>query len=322
MIRKFIIFFVVLSMAPFMSSAEDPSVSANLSSDTIMIGDQIKLDINIQTLKTGSTQYMVASDGQFILPGIEVLAFKADTSIDESTKNYHFSYLITSFDSGSYMIPGIPILSIPGIPNDTLYTNPLHLRVNIPPVDTTASVKDIKAPINTPFSISELRPYRWYFAGIILLILLIVLAVRFFRKKNKPEEKPEERIPPHEKALKQLDYLKAEKLWQRGAIKEHYTILSDAVRVYIEERYQIDAMESITSEILYKFRKYAYDDSLLLELLEDLLQLSDLVKFAKEDPSPAENETNLNKAYIFIEKTWNGSALPGVENNEKESRNV
>ncbi|MCK4919731.1 MAG: hypothetical protein KAS71_01720, partial [Bacteroidales bacterium] len=37
--------------------------------------------------------------------------------------------------------------------------------------------------------------------------------------------------------------------------------------------------------------------------LEDLLNLSDLVKFAKENPDPSENETHLSQAYIFVEKT-------------------
>ncbi len=73
--------------------------------------------------------------------------------------------------------------------------------------------------------------------------------------------------------------------------------------MYIEERFEIPAMESITSEILEDFKKYSYDDDYLLEILENMLNLSDLVKFAKEDPSPTENETNLSQAYILIEKT-------------------
>ena len=79
--------------------------------------------------------------------------------------------------------------------------------------------------------------------------------------------------------------------------------LSDTVRAYIEDRYGIAAMESVTYEILDNFKQYSYDDEMLIEMLESLLNLSDLVKFAKENPNAAENEIHLNQAYIFVEKT-------------------
>jgi hypothetical protein len=71
----------------------------------------------------------------------------------------------------------------------------------------------------------------------------------------------------------------------------------------MEERFEIPAMESVTSDILRDFKTHSWEDESLLEILESLLQLSDLVKFAKEDPLPADNEMNLNNAYIFVEKT-------------------
>jgi len=52
------------------------------------------------------------------------------------------------------------------------------------------------------------------------------------------------------------------------------------------------------------FRKSNRDDSLLDEMLKELLELADLVKFAKEDPLPIDNQTNLNNAYIFVQKTY------------------
>ena len=46
------------------------------------------------------------------------------------------------------------------------------------------------------------------------------------------------------------------------------------------------------------------EDSLLDEMLKELLELADLVKFAKEDPLPMDNQTNMNNAYIFVQKTY------------------
>jgi hypothetical protein len=46
------------------------------------------------------------------------------------------------------------------------------------------------------------------------------------------------------------------------------------------------------------------EDNLLDEMLRELLELADLVKFAKEDPLPVDNQTNLNNAYILVQKTY------------------
>ena len=40
------------------------------------------------------------------------------------------------------------------------------------------------------------------------------------------------------------------------------------------------------------------------EGMGELLELADLVKFAKEDPLPVENQTNLNNVYLFVQKTY------------------
>ena len=63
-------------------------------------------------------------------------------------------------------------------------------------------------------------------------------------------------------------------------------------------------MESTTEEILQAFRRANPEDQLLDEILKELLELADLVKFAREDPLPVDNQTNLNNAYIFIQKTY------------------
>ncbi|MCK4749829.1 MAG: hypothetical protein KAT15_22390, partial [Bacteroidales bacterium] len=82
------------------------------------------------------------------------------------------------------------------------------------------------------------------------------------------------------------------------------TRLTEITRLYIERQYGIPAMERITEEILEAFRRSNTEDSLLDDMLKELLELADLVKFAKEDPLPVDNHTNLNNAYIFVQKTY------------------
>ena len=63
-------------------------------------------------------------------------------------------------------------------------------------------------------------------------------------------------------------------------------------------------MESTTEEIIHAFKRANPEDLLLDDILKDLLELADLVKFAREDPLPVDNQTNLNNAYIFVQKTY------------------
>jgi hypothetical protein len=170
-------------------------------------------------------------------------------------------------------------------------------------VDTAKALRDIKAPLKAPVTFAEILPY----IGIGLLIVLIILAGIYYlrmRKQNKPVvrvKRPPE--PAHRIALRELDQLKDEKLWQKNQVKEYYTRLTNIVRKYIEKRFGITALEQTSGEILDSFKKSGSIDNDLYGILEELLQLADLVKFAKSLPMPDENERNLNNAYTFVLRT-------------------
>ena len=78
--------------------------------------------------------------------------------------------------------------------------------------------------------------------------------------------------------------------------------LSDIVRVYIEGRFHINAMEQTTDETMRSFRAVKLDEELRFKL-KQLLILSDMVKFAKEQPLPAENEKSMEDALAFVKAT-------------------
>ena len=110
--------------------------------------------------------------------------------------------------------------------------------------------------------------------------------------------------PAHVIAFRELDKLKEEKIWEKGQVKLYYTRLTEVSRQYIERQYGIPAMEQTSHEIMKAFKKSNREDSLLDEMLKELLELADLVKFAREDPLPVDNQTNLNNAYLFVQKTY------------------
>jgi hypothetical protein len=115
-----------------------------------------------------------------------------------------------------------------------------------------------------------------------------------------PRRKPS--VPPHVQALEELEALKKKKLWQSGKVKEYHTAITDVVRWYIEERYRVPALEMTTEEIMQGL-KGTDAGSEPREKLYQALLLADLVKFAKEQPLPVDNDESMEHCIYFVNET-------------------
>ena len=102
--------------------------------------------------------------------------------------------------------------------------------------------------------------------------------------------------------MQRLINLEDKKLWQGGKFKEYHVRLSEIVREYLENRYEILAMEQTTEEILDDLKPIRLDQNVRANL-KDLLQLMDLVKFAKMQPTDSENLAVIAWSKNLIEKT-------------------
>ncbi len=299
------IFIFMIQLVPPNASAQLISVKSELESDSLMIGDQVVYTIHVEAAENVELQFPVLRDT--LSKNIEVLySISSDTSTTDGLRVVEHNYMITSFEPGFQLVPAQPVIFSTGDILDTALSMPHMLQVFEPVVDTTQLIKPIKPPINTPLTFGEVLP--WVALGIlgVLLVTLILILLRRYRQHKKHPElvslKPLE--PAHVIAFRELDRLKAEKIWEKGEVKSYYTRLTEITRHYIERQFGIPAMESTTDEILQSFRKSSADDSLLDEMLKELLELADLVKFAKEDPLPLDNQSNLNNAYLFVQKTY------------------
>ncbi len=172
-------------------------------------------------------------------------------------------------------------------------------------VDTAEAIFDIKGPIEEPFSIVDWIKSNWIWIAIVLALLIGgVLLVRFL--KNRPEKIIEEEIvpviPPHITALEKLKKLREDKLWQDGKVKLFHSEISEIVREYLERRYEVNALENTTDEIMQSIRFHSILPDQTTKL-KQILVLSDLVKFAKEKPLASENDMSLLNAIEFVKNT-------------------
>ena len=284
--------------------------STTISKDTILIGDQVLWSTKIELGENDSLEvfpYESVLKDDTTNAKVEVVAeFKLDTiSIKNGIKELDAKLLITSFDSGSYKLP-LPLFIVNPHKEDVSalsFETPV-LSVNTIQVDTTGFVPmDIKGQIKYPVTFKEVVP--WVLLGLVVLAIpyLLLRYIKYKRENKNFFGKPIVQDPPHIVALRELDKIHSQKLWQNGKEKLFYTGITDALREYIERRYGVNAMEKTSSEILASLKGEAIEEKVYKEL-DELFQVADLVKFAKYVPSVGENEEAIPSAVRFVNSTF------------------
>lgn len=309
-LKQYIIFLFALMAAPLIHAQVE--VHAVLDSNSIRIGEQTKLDLYLRydaaTQKNLSIDWPKFEDT--LKKEIEVVNItKIDTTIPDKTNpniiQQHIQLTITSFDSGAYVIPPFKFMLNKDTANP-LITEPLLLAVNTMPTDTAlAKIKDIKPPYDEPFDWKWYLPYIYSIGGILILVIIIII-VLVKLSKRKPVEVPvvdtTPKIPPHVIAFESLEKIKAEAIWKENRTKEYYSGIADTIRLYIEQRFKINALELTSDEILHIFKSQVVDQESKNKLYQ-ILTLSDFVKFAKQIPIEAEHTLTLNNAFEFVNGT-------------------
>lgn len=307
--RKLALFLSLLSIAVW----SQPKVTTSIDTVKNKIGAEFKLSLktNVDTLSK------VKFPESKFFGALEVLeSYKVDTVKKGDRYELIKKYGLTQFDSGKYTIPRIPII----INGKTVYSDSLAIEISDVKVDTLKQkmfdIKDI-ATVKSPMG------NWWIYVLIVIGLIGLGFLIFYLLKNQKPKAKAEIIVykTPIEKATTLLQQLESKELWQKGAVKDYYSELTDIVRNYIEEEIKIPAMESTTSELIDGLRKAAKQKKLKLsndtvENLEKVLQQADLVKFAKVTPLDYEIEEDkkrISNTIVTIHKS-----IPEVVETEDE----
>lgn len=146
--------------------------------------------------------------------------------------------------------------------------------------------------------------------GFFIMLLLIVVGVAvafiyFKKKRHSTEETVAPPRPPEEIAMEAFRSLQGMGLVQKGMVKEYYIKLSDIIRIYIEGRYGVFALDRTTWE-LYQEMRLRKIERAHVDKIRDFLEDCDLVKFAKYIPTEKEIEEAYERAEgIIAEPAWN-----------------
>ncbi|MBR6002123.1 MAG: hypothetical protein IK045_04590 [Bacteroidales bacterium] len=280
--------------------------------DSILIADQVEYGFTMKDVPYGDVLLLqdLPEPGKELVPGVELLSgWQVDTlglpkrkkAPRKETYDLRAAYRLASFEDGDFSLPPIAVLRIKSdMTADTLVFDSQILSVRELPVDTaTFEVHDIKGQIRYPLTFKETIPW---ILGAIVLAGLVWLAVWLIGKRRK-ENAPEYKEPAHVTALRKLDRYRSDKFWAPEKQKQFYSGVTDALREYMESRFEVDAMEMTTSEIFSALKGKDLSRDLYDEM-KALFERADFVKFAKFTASREENAGVIPASVRFVTETY------------------
>lgn len=297
-------------------------VGAAFEPSEVLVGDHLYLHIDVEAEDGYEVAFPTITE-DFTEGRIELLEeITTDTvSHKEGVWALRKSYRLTSFEPAEYHLDSLGVLYSDGLTIDTAFVGggALRLKVDIMPVDTAQkTIYDIRQPMKAPLVVEEFGGY----VALGVLALAVVASVVYLivtRKRRTKGAEQEEELPkeaPHIVAIRHLEALSHQKLWQNGKHKVYWSRLTEILREYLEGRYGVGAMEMTSEEIVAELKKLELEPKQVSDL-RSLLAESDLVKFAKHTPDAESNEEAYNKVYYFVENTKE-QAAEGVPTQEPQ----
>lgn len=291
--RKYIVIFILLILA--VVSHAQVQVTASVDSTKILIGGRSHYFITVYAPKGTKISFPEFNNKKEIVPDVEVLSAKSDTADANSKVRIRRIYTITAWDAKRYTIPAQKVI----VGGATKTTGNVTLDVQAVPVDTVKSTPMPPDDIQkVPFSWGEWVPV---ILVIVLALILICFVFYLYRmlchKKNGRALKKTRALSYYEQAKHDLSEIAANKMLYAEQ-KAYYTDVTNVLRKYISQRYNINALEMTSHEILESMK-----DVCDVSELKVVFNTADLVKFAKYSTDANDMTYYLDRIVHFIDST-------------------
>jgi hypothetical protein len=163
-----------------------------------------------------------------------------------------------------------------------------------PSAATANDIRDIKPPVAIPGG----WEWLWWMLLVLAVLAVLFLAWKWWQKRRSliPITPP---VPAHVRAKQKL----AEALALIAQPKPFCILVSDTIRLYLEERFEFRAPERTTEEFLHELQGTTLLTAQQKEKLGEFLACCDLVKFAKYEPREPELRDLHASAMRLVEET-------------------
>jgi len=315
-VKRFFVLLVLVSQVFILSCTEkgegktkSAAMSEIPSVKVIAKTDRTKATVSQSIVYTISVQYL--SDIKVTMPepgakiaGLRITDFGEKGPLERDGQLLHEKWFKLQPDIvGTYIIPSMTVSYIEETGGKKELKTPQIFLEVISSLTNEEGEKSVDIIDIKPLQKMERDLKPFIIAGCIAAALLVVAVFIFLYLRKRKKDSFEKRRPAHLIALEDIEKLDQDGLVERGIIKEHYFRLSDIFRTYIENRFDIPAVEQTTPELVPEINRLEKIDSEVKLKAEEFLKYSDLVKFAKYSPLQEEIEANKQKIVSVIAET-------------------
>lgn len=296
--KKGLLYFsiLLLLMQVSLQTLQGQAVKTSISTNNILIGEQIRYEIIIQL---ASAEYRVDIGIPDSIPHFDIIDQQQyDTTDGSGGYSLRQRIQFTSFDSGVWKFPAFPItVSAPNKASLQLQSDSFLVQVGYSPADSTGQLRDIK-PVIEVFVVDR----TWIYIGIavILTIILGIVLYRFIKKQlNKPVPLFKSSLSAYAEAIQSLNNLVLPNTSDAASVKLFYSNITEIFKKYYSRKNNRNLLSKTTGDVLLQLQTQVSSPELIAQAAQ-VLRSSDAVKFAKYLPGATENEQSLSAAKSLI----------------------
>ena len=285
--------------APAGLQAQEPlSATMALSTNQIHVGENLLLTLEVVHPKAGQLQVPEISNGKELVARDRQVQ---EESLSDASVRTRMQYKITSYVVGQHTLSSGEVVFAQS--DGKVLRQPMPFATfEVASVLTNgaAEFQDIKGLAQWPAAFP-----RWLVVLLLvaLLALIAAWAVKRFLSKPRTILNMPPPPPPHETALQALRHLLSKGWIEALNIEPFYVELSNIVRHYLEDRFQLRAPELTTEEFIREASSSHRLSEAHQQLTLGFLEQSDLVKFARHQPSQQDMKTAYSSAETLVRET-------------------
>ncbi|NNF05196.1 MAG: hypothetical protein HKN21_00415 [Candidatus Eisenbacteria bacterium] len=287
--------------------ADTVFVTPEVSSAVVQIGQPFQVRVGV--IKENTGDLLTGPQAPVTLGELDILK---SASVPTASDSLYWDLEVSLFEPGERTLPEIPFYvnrlsgAVPVRLNP--YTISVVTTVEVDSAGAMPPLRALRDPIAGP------TRWIWWRVGLAVAgLALAALAVWWLMKRRKrPPQQTQAYVPrlaPDVEAMQAFSELEREAYPDRGMLKEHFSGLSMIVRRYIERRFGVMAVESTTSELQADLGSREYFSESSKQRLFDLLERSDMVKFAKFRPENKVAAEDLNLAKQWVSEVQSQTSL-------------
>lgn len=309
----FLLSIAAISLAlPRGVDAQSPDVEISLSSSVTdaSVGDVIPLNLSVT----------YPTDQQVIIPKLP--ASWGDLEVHNQSRvtvkdNRNGTSVASQTIEAALFVPGTfqtSVLPIRVYASSGEFVEKMAPIISLTIKPTLPETGGILRDINSQANLSILLLWPLALAVLALLILIVtgvfLLVRRLLTTEELTPEQERELKTPYEIAQDDLAGVERLGLTLEGRYKEHYSLITDAVRQYLEGAYELDALDQSTYEIREALRTTLVTADASEKVIE-FLESCDLIKFANVIPDNEEAGQSTERARGLIEILTPGGSWTG-----------